>query len=193
MRLITTREASGGRMLSIVATSQPTTVWLLLHPDGVSPDPNGGQATILHSLEYGTGALAESFAIHQAFDWLGVAETHADIFAEGEWLTVEQLVAMRTEACDWLEQGRIFAVSYERQGHIARYQLDSDFKPWPVVAEVIRGFGPDADPWSLAAWFSYPNGWIAAEGGQPLPPSRAVDCPYAVRSALAKRGVSYVA
>lgn len=133
-------------MLSIVATSQPTTVWLLLYPDGVSPDPNGGHATILHSLEYGTGALAESFAIHQAFDWLGVAETHADIFAEGEWLTVEQLVAMRTEACDWLEQGRIFAVSYERQGHIARYQLDSDFKPWPVVAEVIRGFGLTQTP-----------------------------------------------
>lgn len=193
MRLITTREALGGRMLSIVATSRTATVWLLLHPDGVSPDPHGGQATILHSLEYGAGALAENFAIQQAFEWLGVAETHADIIAEGEWLTVEQLATICTEARDWLEQGRIFAVSYEGQDHVARYQLDGDYKPWPVVADVIRAFGPGADPWSLAAWFSYPNGWIAAEGGQPLPPSCAVDCPYAVRSALAKRGASFVA
>lgn len=193
MRLIATREAPGGRMLSIVTTSQPATVWLLLHPDGISPDPYGGQATILHSLEYGAGALAENFAIQQAFDWLGVAETQADIFAKGEWLTVEQLAAIRAEACDWLVQDRIFAVSYEGQDHVARYQLDGDDKPWPVVADVIRAFGPGADPWSIAAWFWYPNGWIAAEGGQPLPPSCAVDCPYTIRFALAKRGASYVA
>lgn len=193
MRLITTREAPGGRMLSIVVTSRPATVWLLLHPDGLSPDPHGGQATILHSLQYSSGALAENFAIQQAFEWLGVAETHADIIAKAEWLTLEQLSAIRAEARDWLEQGRIFAVSYEGQQHVARYQLHDDYKPWPVIADVIRAFASDADPWSIAAWFSYPNGWIAAEGGQPLPPSRAVDCPYAVRFALAKRGVSYVA
>ncbi len=66
-------------MLSIVATSRPATVWLLLHPDGVSPNPHGGQVTILRSLEYGAGAQAENFAIQQAFEWLGVAETQADI------------------------------------------------------------------------------------------------------------------
>lgn len=116
-------------MLSIVATSRPATVWLLLHPDGVSPNPHGGQATILHSLEYGAGALAENFAIQQAFEWLGVARTQADIIAEGGWLTMEQLAAIRTEARDWLQQGRIFTVSYDGQDHVARYQLDGDYKP----------------------------------------------------------------
>lgn len=133
MRLITTRESPGGRMLSIVATSRPAMVWLLLHPGDVSPDPHSGQVTILHSLEYGAGALAENFAIQQAFEWLGVAETHADIITKGKWLTVEQLAAIRAEASYWLEQGRIFAVSYEGQDHVARYQLDDDYKQWPVV------------------------------------------------------------
>lgn len=148
-----TREASGRRMLSIVVTSRPATVCLLLRPGSLIPDALGGQATILHSLQYSTGSLAESFAIHQTFERLEVAETHADIIAKGEWLTLEQLSAIRAEARGWLEQGRIFAVSYEGQDRVARYQPDGGYKPRPVVADVIREFWPDADAWTLAAVF----------------------------------------
>ena len=49
------------------------------------------------------------------------------------------------------------------------------YQPLAVVKKVLKAFSPVADPWLLAAWFRFPNGWLAGADGRPLAPKDALD------------------
>ena len=130
--------------------------------------------------------------------------TVQQVYAEGDWLTAEQLNALQSEppantshpASDWKRRGRIFSVNYGGKEYFARYQFDALYQPLPIIKDILRAFGGVADPWTLAAWFHFPNGWIARRGASgmvALAPKDALDHRDAVLNAAAQRHASYVA
>ena len=78
-------------------------------------------------------------------------------------------------AGDWKRRGGIFGISRGGREHFARCPFDAMYEPLPVIRDVLKAFGDVADPWVLAAWFHYPNAWIAGPHGQPVAPKDALD------------------
>lgn len=126
------------------------------------------------------------------------------ILEDGEWLTAEQLNALQPKppaqkslpASDWKRRGRIFSVSHGGREYFPRYEFDEAFQPLPVIKDVLKAFGEVADTWKIAAWFSFPSGWISkpGTGGQePMAPKDALDQRDALLRAAAARQGSYVA
>ena len=126
------------------------------------------------------------------------------ILEEDEWLTAEQLNMLQPNppaqkshpASDWKRRGRIFGVSYGGRELFARYQFDEAYQPMPVIRDVLKTFGEVADPWKIAAWFHFPNGWITKPGDtgpQPAAPKDALDQRDVLLGAVVKRKGSYVA
>ena len=138
---------------------------------------------------------------------LARAQTLRTLIETGEWLTAEQLNALQPDppanrshpASDWKRRGRIFGVHYAGREYFARYQFDALYQPLPIVKEILKRFGTVADPWKIAAWFHFPNGWITAPAVQPgepevaIAPRDALDRRDALLAALARRHDSYVA
>lgn len=137
-------------------------------------------------------------------------QTVNTLLAETEWLTAEQINALQPEppanrslpASDWKRRGRVFAVNHGGRELYPRYQFDAAYQPLPVVKPVLAAFGPVADPWTLAAWFHFPNGWLArpraadAAPGQPPEPAAPkdrLDDAAAVVHAATQRHHGYVA
>ncbi len=131
-------------------------------------------------------------------------KTVQEVFTEGEWITAEQINAEQPEppankshpASDWKRRKRIFSVNHGNKEYFARYQLDANYRPLPIVKDILKAFGEVADPWVLAAWFHFPNGWITKPGdksNQPVAPKDALDERDAVLDAAAQRLTSYVA
>ena len=131
-------------------------------------------------------------------------KTLREMLEEGEWLTAEQLNALQPHppaqkahpASDWKRRGRIFGVNYGGQEYFARYQFDETYQPLPVIKEILKALGEVADSWKIAAWFHFPNGWLArpgTQGQQALAPKDALDQRDAVLAAAAKRQGSYTA
>jgi hypothetical protein len=127
--------------------------------------------------------------------------TLRQVFAEEDWLSAEQLNALQAvppksksqPASDWKRRGRIFSVSRGGREYFARYQFDAMYEPLPVIRDVLKAFGEVADPWVVAAWFHYPNAWIAGSHGLPLAPKDVLDRRDALILAARRRHDSYVA
>lgn len=127
--------------------------------------------------------------------------TLQQVFAAGDWLTSDSLHALQAEppksksqpASDWKRRGRIFGVSQGGREYFARYQFDTMYEPLPIIRDVLKAFGDVADPWVLAAWFHYPNGWITSPDGAPLAPKDALDRRDDLIRAAQRRDRSYVA
>jgi hypothetical protein len=121
------------------------------------------------------------------------------IFDENEWLTAEMINALQPSlpsntpwpASDWKRHGRIFGVSLRGEEYFARYQFDAKYQPLPIIEDILKALGPVADPWKVAAWFHFPNGWIAAESA--VAPKNALNRVEDVLAAARKRRGSYVA
>jgi len=142
---------------------------------------------------------------------LGLVEERLDrlqtirtMFREEEWLTNEMLNQLQPEppsnrslpASDWKRRGRIFSVNFGGKEYFPRYEFDAVYQPLPVIRDILKAFGPVADSWKLAAWFHFPNGWIAEpgpEGPTPVAPKDALDRLDDLLNALKKRQGSYVA
>jgi hypothetical protein len=131
-------------------------------------------------------------------------ETIRKMFREGEWLTSEMLNRLQPEppankshpASDWKRRGRIFSVSFGGKEYFARYQFDVLYQPLPIIRDILKAFGPVADSWKIAAWFHFPNGWIAKtgpHGPHPIAPKDALDRQRDVLSALERSQESYEA
>lgn len=152
-----------------------------------------------HLAEIATGLLEPSSELME--DRVQRMRTLRQVFAEGDWLTSEQLNALQDAppksksqpASDWKRRGRVFSVSRGGREYFARYQFDAMYEPLPVVREVLEAFGDVADPWVLAAWFHYPNAWLAGGDGGALAPKDALDRRDDVVRAALKRRTSYVA
>jgi len=127
--------------------------------------------------------------------------TLQQVFATSEWLTSDQLNALQDDppknkaqpASDWKRRGRVFSVSRAGREYFARYQFDAMYEPLPVIRDVLKAFGGVADPWVLAAWFHYPNGWISGPDGAPVAPKDALDRREDLIHAAQRRHDSYVA
>ena len=133
-------------------------------------------------------------------------QTIREIFNEDEWLTAEILNRLQPEppsnkslpASDWKRRGRIFSVTFGGKEYFPRYEFDAAYQPLPVMRDLLAAFGTVADTWKVAAWFHYPNGWIAETGPggksvKPVAPKDALDRRDDLMRALAKRKGSYVA
>lgn len=130
--------------------------------------------------------------------------TVQDVFTDGEWLTAEQINALQATppankahpASDWKRRGRVFSVNARGKEYFARYQFDALYQPLPIIKEVLAAFGEVADSWTLAAWFHFPNAWLAKRderGAINVAPKDALDRGAEVVRAAAKRLTSYVA
>jgi hypothetical protein len=162
-----------------------------------------GQANVIARAdllaELATGLLEPSIELLE--DRVQRKQTLSQVFAEGEWLTSEQLNALQDPppksksqpASTWKLRGRIYSVSRGGREFFARYQFDAMYEPLPVMRDVLEAFGEVADPWVLAAWFHYPNGWLLGADGTPLAPKNALDRRDAVVNAARQRRASYVA
>jgi len=152
--------------------------------------------------ELATGMLEPSIELVE--DRVHRMKTVQQVFAEGDWITAEQINALQAEppatkshpASDWKRRARIFSVNYGGKEYFARYQFDALYQPLPVIKDILRAFGAVADPWVLAAWFHFPSGWIAKPGraaSEPVAPKDALDQREAVLNAAAQRQASYIA
>ncbi|SIT41793.1 conserved hypothetical protein [Paraburkholderia piptadeniae] len=108
-------------------------------------------------------------------------ETIQKILAEGEWIGAD---AAPGDVAGWQQRGWIFGVEAGGRLYFARYQFDDHDEPRPIIREILAELGPAADPWTIAAWFHFPNGWIVKEGcSGPVAPKDALDCATAVLDA----------
>lgn len=138
-------------------------------------------------------------------DRLRRMQTIKDVLAAGDWLMAEQINALQPNpppnkslpASDWKRRGRVFSVSHAGKELFARYQFDAAYQPLPIVKDILAAFGETADAWTLAAWFHFPNPWLAhkgrGKGTQPVAPKDALNAAAAVVNAASKRLRSYVA
>jgi len=165
-----------------------------------------GQASVIERAdrlaELATGMLEPSIELVE--DRVRRMKTVQQVFADGDWITAEQINALQPEppankshpASDWKRRARIFSVNYGGKEYFARYQFDALYQPLPIIKDILKAFGAVADPWVLAAWFHFPNGWIAKPGragSEPVAPKDALDQRDVVLNAAAQRQASYVA
>jgi hypothetical protein len=149
--------------------------------------------------ELATGLLEPSSEL--LADRVRRIDTLRQVFAAGDWLTGDQLNALQPDppksksqpASDWKRRGRIFGVSRGGREYFARYQFDAMYEPLPVIRDVLKAFGEVADPWVLAAWFHYPNSWIAGADASPVAPKDALDRRDDLIRAARRRHDSYIA
>ncbi|HSI48845.1 MAG TPA: hypothetical protein VLA61_11280 [Ideonella sp.] len=156
----------------------------------------GQQITVLSRAdrlaELATGLLEPQLELVE--DRVHRMKTVNEVFGQGDWLTAEQINALQPDppankahpASDWKRRGRIFSVNYGGKEYFARYQFDVLYQPLPIVKEVLKALGEAADPWVLASWFHFPNGWLNAEA-----PKDSLDHGQAVLAAAAKRQATY--
>lgn len=152
-----------------------------------------------HLAEIATGLLEPSSELME--DRVQRMRTLRQVFAQGDWLTSEQLNSLQDAppksksqpASDWKRRGRVYSVSRGGREYFARYQFDAMYEPLPVMREVLEAFGDVADPWVLAAWFHYPNAWVVDADGGPVAPKDALDRHDDVVRAALKRRTGYVA
>jgi hypothetical protein len=167
---------------------------------------DAGQTSVLDRAdrlaELATGMLEPS--VELVADRVQRMQTVQKVFSEGNWLTAEQINALQGEppankahpASDWKRRGRVFSVNYGGKEYFPSYLFDALYQPLPIIKDILKALGTVADPWVLAAWFHFPNGWIAkpgAGGHEAIAPMRALDLRDAVLRAAANRQASYVA
>ncbi|MDR6476296.1 hypothetical protein J2778_003796 [Paraburkholderia graminis] len=100
-------------------------------------------------------------------------ETILKILAEGEWMGEDTVPA---DVAGWQQRGWIFGVEAEGHLYYARYQFDDRGQPLPVIRQILAELGHTTDPWAIAAWFHFPNGWLVEDGcTAPIAPRDALD------------------
>ena len=115
-------------------------------------------------------------------------KTCDQIFRSGiwhAWTSVDSKCALQWEA-----EKRIFAVVYNSVKYYAGYQFDEDGAPLAIVKEVLQHLHCD-DPWSIAAWFYFPNSWIA-NGATPVRPKDALSRQHDVIKAAMRNTATYI-
>ena len=126
------------------------------------------------------------------------------VFEDCDWLTGEEINSLQKKppkvkslpASGWKRRGRVFSVSYNGKDYYARYQFDSLYQPLPIIKDILEAYGEYADAWIVAAWFHFPNGWIAKEGvdgAVPVSPKDALSRRADVINAARNHKGTYVA
>lgn len=60
----------------------------------------------------------------------------------------------------WKQEGRLFSVTDRGTVGFPAFQLDSQGRPRPVIAEILRAFAGKSSDWELALWFLGSCGWL---------------------------------
>jgi hypothetical protein len=103
------------------------------------------------------------------------AQARAAMFDEFGGLTAAEVAdlagseAKNTSALAgrWRRDGRLVAVDHQGTLYYPGFQFDSDGKPKPVIAEVLRYLGSqEVSAWQQALWFTTANGWL--DGRRPV-------------------------
>lgn len=109
--------------------------------------------------------------------------TKRTIFEEGQWFTAEQIdyfrkvqLAKSPPVSELKRRHCLFSIIYDRQEYYAAYQFDLLYQPLPIIKAILHAYGAYTSSWSLAAWFHFPNGWIADQGGNGMSPLSPKDC-----------------
>ena len=84
---------------------------------------------------------------------------------ETEWISAQELQealgAHARAVADWKRRGRIFGVTgSDGKDAYPAYQFDAAMRPLPVIADILKNFGPVSDTWPLIAWFHTPSMWL---------------------------------
>ena len=123
------------------------------------------------------------------FDEQNRRKTCERIFRSGIWLAELSIDLSCTR--HWEAEKRIFAVVYNDVKYYAGYQFDEDGAPLAIVKEVLKHLRSN-DPWAIAAWFYFPNSWIA-NGAIPIPPKDALNRQHDVIWAAMRSTGTYIA
>jgi len=115
------------------------------------------------------------------FETAARMRTIAKMIAMPLWYTVDELRELMApysqdviNALDeWEQQGLIFTVQDDDQRLVGRFQFDAEFRPLPIIAEILTLLAKD-DKWAIAAWFAFLNGWISDGNGKAQAPVDAL-------------------
>lgn len=85
-----------------------------------------------------------------------------------EWLSALQVGELAGRSASnpaalanrWKREGKLFSISWNGKDWYPRYAFDAVLQPRPIIAEIIKIFGSEADPWRIAAWFESSNAWL---------------------------------
>jgi hypothetical protein len=87
-------------------------------------------------------------------------ETREKIFGGTSWDSGPRVQS--DQFLEWVADEKIFGVEHNGSQFYATYQFDRDGLPLPIIKEILQVLG-DEDPWAIAAWFHFPNSWIAQD------------------------------
>ncbi len=79
---------------------------------------------------------------------------------------------------DWKRRKRIFSVRIGKIDYFPEFQFDASGTPLTVIKDILSALGEVADPWSIAAWFVFPNNWVtdpASDSGVGVAPKDLLD------------------
>ena len=96
------------------------------------------------------------------------------LMTEGMWWTAADIAKHGSYSSSnpsepanrWKKERKIYAVTFKGQNLFAAYQFDDQFKPRPVIKDVLDIFKRKSDPWKVAGWFASVNGWLRSKRPQ---------------------------
>ena len=128
-----------------------------------------GQTSVLKQADrlaqLATGMLEPSIELVE--DRVHRMKTVRQVFAEGDWITAEQINALQAEppankahpASDWKRRGRVFSVNHSGKEYFARYQFDALYQPLSIVKAWPR-------PATLTVMLPFPSGTAVSTKAQ---------------------------
>ena len=167
---------------------------------------SGSQASIIATADRVAQAMLGTFQpdpylVEERMDRL---RSIRNMLCEGKWLTAAEINAAQENppaqkslpASDWKRRGRIFSVNHDGTDYYPRYEFDAAYRPLPIISEILKAFGAEADAWKIAAWFHFPNGYLTQDrpdGRSAMPPKDALDQGDKLLDAVRSRRGTYVA
>jgi len=87
-------------------------------------------------------------------------KTRRQIFNGSTW---ESGTHVKSEQfLQWVADGKIFGVEHDGSQFYATYQFGENGLPLPIIKEILQLLREE-DAWAIAAWFHFPNSWIAKD------------------------------
>jgi hypothetical protein len=116
-------------------------------------------------------------------------ETREQIFGGATWNSGP--CVQSEQFLQWVSDGKIFGVERNGSQFYATYQFDGDGSPLPIIKDILQLLRGE-DPWTIAAWFHFPNPWIIQDS-VPAAPNAVLGRHDEVLRAARWRTGSYVA
>jgi hypothetical protein len=116
-------------------------------------------------------------------------KTRKQIFNGSTWESRPNVKSQ--QFLQWVADGKIFGVEHDGSQFYATYQFDENGLPLPIIKEILQILR-EHDAWAIAAWFHFPNPWIA-KNAIPIAPSAVLGWHDEILRAARCRTGTYVA